>query len=70
MEELDPKGKHDSVSVNMDQSLIKAVCRWRMSSLYQKTSAGLGLQMAAMGVEKFVVRDMIPTMVGNLGFMD
>ena len=65
------------MSASLDQVLIKEPSNFVGAAfevivaavdglLPAKTAADVGVRMANTGVEKFIVRDMIPTMLGSL----
>ena len=69
------------MSVSLDQDLIKELSNFMALAfevflsgvgglVLAKASTDVGLKMANAGVEKYIVRDMIPTMSEGLGFTD
>ena len=73
--------RREMISVSVDQDLIKELSNFMVvafevflsavdGGLRAKTTAHVGLRMANSGVDKFIVRDTIPTMSEDLGFTD
>ena len=69
------------MSVSLDQEPIKELSNFVAAAfevallpvdglVLAKASANVGLKMANAGVEKYIVRDMIPTMSEHLGVTD